>query len=331
MAALLTQVRPLAEGEEEKLLAFARGYYGERAHQANARRFEWLYKRNPLTAGARKDVVVATASDGRVVGCHWKTRLAWRWEDDRVVIPSLHDLHILPEYRHGYGLALVLAALAGEKKAALLGLSTMSEGIYKRMRCPEAPMARLRKVISYGRTMLGIAGWRRGVVPREAHREETSVWIEPPEDAIRPALQLNYAGPCHLDWTPETYRWRFFHELGPKNALVLMGKPGQPVARAVFSLGRRKGAVMARLVDAAVADPKLYAPLFRSLEWAMQKFRVAVATAVTTSEHGRDCLLAMGWRPYSEGVSSRFFLRGASTVQLGEVWGGSYDYGFDAD
>lgn len=321
MAADVTRVRPLAEGESERLLEFARAYYGPESHQARMSRFEWLYRHNPLTQGASKDVVVAVESGGRVVGCHWKTRLAWNWDGTRVVIPSLHDLAILPEYRSGQGFPLILAALTGEPKAALLGLSAASDGIYERMKCPLVPMVRLQKIISYVRTAAGMAGLLR---PRDvAH------WNVPSPALIEKALRIPYAGTRCLAWTPETFAWRFFHPQGPRHCLVLLGDAEAPAGRAVFSYGRRRGAALARLVDTAVLEPSLYPSLFRAVERAMREAGVAVATAACTSQPAAQALVAMGWREQT-GVTARFFCRGLSSVDLTDVWGGSYDYGYDA-
>lgn len=334
MAPVLIRVRPLAEPDIEPLLRFAAGYYGPDSHQARRTRFEWLYRDNPLSLGPSKDVLVAVTGDGDVVGCHWKTRLAWRFNGQSVVIPSCHDLAILPEYRQGQGLQLVLGGLAGEERAALLGLSPQSEGIYARMRCPEVPMVRLQKVLSYARTALGMAGlsgcrpkqvlsWRNHAIPVAA----TAL----PDDALlAAALTVPSAGDGSLEWTLETFRWRFFHPRGPAHVLVLVGDAAAPTGRAVFSYGQRRGAVMARLVDVAAADAAATGPVLAATEKAMRRLGVAVATAATTSQPALDWLSTHGWKP-QQGVSARFFLRRHEPLTIAGIWGGSYDYGYDAN
>jgi hypothetical protein len=333
VAAVLITVRPLAEPDVDPLLRFAAEYYGADSHQARRTRFDWLYRENPLSLGPRKDVVVAATEEGRVVGCHWKTRLAWRFNGQRVVIPSCHDLAILPDYRQGQGLALVLAGLAGEERAALLGLSPQSEGIYARLRCPEVPMVRLQKVLSYGRTalgMMGLAGCRR---------KETLVWKKasvpvmatamPDDELLGAALLVPPDGDVHLEWTMETFRWRFFHADGPAHVLVLVGEPGAPIGRAVFSYGQRRGAVMARLVDLATAETEVPRVLEATAQ-VMRRLGVAVATAATTSQPALAWMRGQGWKA-QQGVSARFFLRRREPLAIAGIWGGSYDYGYDAN
>ena len=334
MAPVLIRVRPLTEPDIEPLLRFAAGYYGPDSHQARRTRFEWLYRDNPLSLGPSKDVLVAVTGDGDVVGCHWKTRLAWRFHGQRVVIPSCHDLAILPEYRQGQGLQLILAGLAGEERAALLGLSPQSEGIYARMRCPEVPMVRLQKVLSYARTALGMTGlsrcrpkpglaWRNKAIPVVA----TAL---PDDPLLRAALLVPTAGDGSLEWTLETFRWRFFHPHGPAHVLVLVGDAAAPIGRAVFSYGQRRGAVMARLVDVAAADAAALAPVLAATEKAMRRLGVAVATAATTSQPALEWFSTHGWKP-QHGVSARFFLRRQEPLTIAGIWGGSYDYGYDAN
>lgn len=333
MASVLITVRPMAEPDVEPLLRFAGAYYGPDSHQARRTRFEWLYRDNPLSLGPSKDVVVAATADGRVVGCHWKTRLAWRFNGQRVVIPSCHDLAILPEYRQGQGLPLVLAGLAGEQRVALLGLSPQSEGIYARMRCPEVPLVRLQKVLSYGRTALGMMGLA-GCRPQEslAWRNQSIPVLAtatPGEDLLGAALLVPSNGDGQLEWTTGTFRWRFFHPRGPAHVLVLVGEAGSPMGRAVFSYGQRRGAVMARLVDLAAAESAVSGVL-AATERAMRRLGVAVATAATTSQPALEWLYANGWKA-QQGVSARFFLRRKEPLTVAGIWGGSYDYGYDAN
>ena len=334
MAPALIRVHPLAEPDIDPLLRFAAGYYGPDSHQARRTRFEWLYRDNPLSLGPSKDVLVAVNGDDKVVGCHWKTRLAWRFNGQRVVIPSCHDLAILPEYRQGQGLQLVLAALAGEERAALLGLSPQSEGIYARMRCPEVPLVRLRKVLSYARTALGMAGLR-GCRPKQRLAwQDQAIPVTAtalPDDALlAAALLVPSAGDGSLAWTLETFRWRFFHPRGPAHVLVLVGDAAAPLGRAVFSYGQRRGAVMARLVDVATAGAAAFHPVLDAAEKAMRRLGVAVATAAATTPPALDWLYAHGWKP-QQGVSARFFLRRREPLPVAAIWGGSYDYGYDAN
>jgi len=317
-------------GDIDSLLQFACSYYGPRSHQAKRSRVEWLLQHNPLSKGLN-DVIVAATEEGRIIGCHWKTRLGWNWEGSDASIPSLHDLAILPEFQNGQGLQLVFAALAGEQKAGLLGLSSISDGIYNKMRCPLVPMVRFQKILSYTRVAFGMAGFRPSMPKVSGLHKRSSdgtvrLYLQPQMETIQSALALPYGGSAHQQWTAETFRWRFFHPLGPKNFLVLLGKEG----RAVCSFGVRKGALLSRVVDAAVAHPTLYPALFEAVEWSMRQLGIAVATTATTCAPAIEHLATRGWSR-QEGVSSRFFLRGTSRVEMTDVWGGSYDYGFDAD
>jgi hypothetical protein len=127
----------------------------------------------------------------------------------------------------------------------------------------------------------------------------------------------------------DTFRWRFFHPHGPRHALVTLEERGNVRARAVFSYGWRRGAPLARWVDAAAEDIALYGPLVEAAEWAMRKAGVAVATAAATALPALEALRERGWAVQT-GVESRFHAPGGECPGLEDIWGGCYDYGYDA-
>src|SRR5207248_11795518 len=104
--------RGLAPGEEDAYISFAKKIWGAGSFQAHPPSLKWLYKANPNSRGMQSDLLVLW-DENKIVGAHHRLRLPWRIGGQRITMPALHDLAVLPNYRKGEGLQLILAALAG--------------------------------------------------------------------------------------------------------------------------------------------------------------------------------------------------------------------------
>lgn len=337
-------VRPAAPKDLDALLRFTRLYYGPASSQAKPCRIEWLFQHNPHSLGVGAGLLVAVR-ENEIVGSHWKMRLPWNIGGERIIVPSPHDLALLEPYRQAAGsavppgLQLALGVLDRERQAALLGLSPASETIYGRFQCQRVPMVRMQKLLSPVRAAFGVAANKLGL-------QRTAVLHGSADDRLRTgrtmrllaipdandlnsALELPYRGGCQPAWDLDTYRWRFFHPMGPKHCLLLLIDHGETVGRIVFSFGLRRGAVMARIVDGAVRELRFYPELLDATETAMRRLNVAVTTVATTCLAAVDHLACRGWK-VQLGVESRFFIRPLRLLDFSDLWGGAYDYGFDA-
>ncbi len=61
----------------------------------------------------------------------------------------------------------------------------------------------------------------------------------------------------------------------------------------------------------------------------MRRLGVDIATNATTCVAAHRCLAERGWK-VQLGVSSRFFARPVRPLDLSDLWGGVYDYGFES-
>jgi hypothetical protein len=176
-----------------------------------------------------KDLLVMF--DGaKIVGAHHRMRIPWSIDGQQAIVPSFHDLYVLPSHRTGQGSQLVLAALGGEANAALFGLSGVSDQIYARMRLPIVPLIWLDKwrfPVRAGFQYVGSRLGRRARQPRsEVLQGERRIggfdvsWThKPTTEQFAAALHLVPAKPVFPDWNAATYAWRFFHDSGPDNSL----------------------------------------------------------------------------------------------------------------
>jgi hypothetical protein len=83
--------RGLERGEEPAYLNFAQEAWGKDSPQSDPRTLDWLYA-NPNTAGMHHDLIVLTDKN-RIVGAHHRMRIPWRFNGQKVLVPSLHDLY----------------------------------------------------------------------------------------------------------------------------------------------------------------------------------------------------------------------------------------------
>src|SRR5579863_4080331 len=149
------ECRGLVTDEETRYLEFAREAWGSHSPQASASFLDWLYKENPNSLGINRDLLVLVGGD-QILGAHHRMRVPWSINGERSIVPSLHDLCVLPGRRAGGaggrlvppGLQLMLAALEKENHVALFGLTPMADKIYARMGIPVLRLFWMQKIRS---------------------------------------------------------------------------------------------------------------------------------------------------------------------------------------
>src|SRR5262249_43596048 len=141
----------------------------------------------------------------------------------------------------------------------------------------------------------------------------------PTTEEIVEALTLKPDAPSYPDWDLESFRWRFFHELGPRNILLLARRNGRVVGRAVISVGLRHGCVVARFVELLFEDGDASEALLRNSENLFSGLSAAVCLAVTTSREAAKRLLAKGWKHRRQLLGSHWFSRN-KTASPDELW-----------
>jgi len=253
-------------------------------------------------------------------------------------VPSLHDLFVLESYRHGEGSQLILAALAGERHAALFGLSKSTDEIYSRMRTPAVPLIwlyRWRSVIRGGFQFLGSRiGFTpgRSVVTGTMRIKEFEILHTdtPSDQMLNEALQIKPLQPVFPDWDLASYSWRFFHKDGPFNFLLIARRANLLVGRSVVSLGVRRGIVTARIVDFLAEDESSRDVLAQAIETLLSRLRVPFSMFVTSSSQLAQCFLHHRWKLRKDAPGARWFAR-KRDVNPQELFvsGGTWDFGCD--
>jgi hypothetical protein len=332
--------RGLQSGEEPAYLEFARQAWGSGSVQAQQEHLDWLYRHNPNTRRQEKDLLVMFDGD-RIVGAHHRMRIPWSIQGQAAIVPSLHDLYVLPSHRSGQGSQLILAALGGEANAALFGLSGVSDQIYARLRLPLVPLIWLNKWRYLVRAGFQHAGSRLG---RRARQPQGKIlqgerriggfdvlWTHKPTPRqLEAALCLVPGKPVFPNWTASAYAWRFFHDSGPDNILLLADKAGTILGRAVISFGTRHGIGTGRIVEVVSSDSQCVAALVQAIEHVFSGMRVPFSSAVTNSTELAQALSVCGWKKRKSAPGARWFSRKRNLQPEDiSVCGGVWDFGCD--
>jgi hypothetical protein len=334
--------------EEAAYLEFARAAWGNNSVQADQSFLAWLYKENPNTRGIERDLLVLVDGN-KIVGAFHRMRIPWRIDSKRLIVPSVHDLFVRSSHRTVRGeqclappgMHVMLAALEKETHVALFGLGEVADKIYGRMRNPTVPVFWLEKFRSRAKAGMQMVASRLGRpvrIDRQINRRitkasdfEVSRIVDPAPDELVEALTITPAAPTYPDWDLASYRWRFFHELGPRNILLLARRNRTLSGRAVVSVGLKNGVSVARVVELVFQDTECLGALLHEIEETFKDMRVPVCLAVTSSPEVAERLRRAGWDFRKKAIGARWFTqRGEIRPEGFWICGGAWDYGCDA-
>ena len=340
--------RCLEPKEEAAYLEFARAAWGNNSVQVDQSFLAWLYKENPNTRGIERDLLVLVDRN-KIVGAFHRMRIPWRIDSKRLIVPSVHDLFVRSSHRTVRGeqclvppgVQVMLAALESETHVALFGLGEVADKIYERMRNPAVRVFWLEKIRSRANAATQMVasrlGWsvrssrqiNRGIT--KTHDFEVLRIVGPSHDELIEALTITPAARTYPDWDLASYRWRFFHELGPRNILLLARRNRTLSGRAVVSIGLKNGVVVARVVELVFQDAECLDALLEGIEETFNDMGVPVCLAVTSSREATERLQRAGWDFRKKAIGARWFTqRGEIRPEAFWISGGAWDYGCDA-
>src|SRR5215469_3643585 len=101
------ECRGLEHHEKAAYLKLAEKAWGRNSPQSEASFLEWLYDANPNTLGMNRDLLVLAEGGDRIVGAFHRMRVPWHVCGQDIVVPSAHDLFVLPSHRTDAGHSLV--------------------------------------------------------------------------------------------------------------------------------------------------------------------------------------------------------------------------------
>lgn len=334
--------------EEAAYLEFARAAWGNKSLQADQSFLAWLYKENPNTRGMERDLLVLVDGN-KIVGAFHRMRIPWRIDGKRLIVPSVHDLFVSSSHRTVRGeqclvppgVQVMLAALERETHVALFGLGEVADKIYERMRNPAVRVFWLEKIRSRANAATQMVASRLGLSVRSGRQISRRITrtsdfevlriVDPTPDELVEALTITPRAQTHPDWDLASYQWRFFHELGPRNILLLARRNRTLSGRAVVSVGLKNGVSVARVVELVFQDAQCLDALSQEIEETISSMGVPVCLAVTSSSDVAECLRRTGWDFRKKAIGARWFTqRGEIRPEGFWICGGAWDYGCDA-
>jgi len=173
---------------------------------------------------------------------------------------------------------------------------------------------------------------------RPIHRRITKAFgfevariADPAPDEIIEALTITPQAQTYPDWDLTSYHWRFFHELGPQNILLLARRNGRLAGRAIVSLGVRNGVIVARVVELVFDGADCLDALLEEIEQTLSYMRVPVCLTVTSSQEVAERFRRAGWEYRRGAIGARWFTqKGEVPPRDFSISGGAWDYGCDA-
>jgi hypothetical protein len=144
-------------------------------------------------------------------------------------------------------------------------------------------------------------------------------------DMLARSVGGEVAGPA---WTPDLVSWRFFHPIGPKH-LVVADRAGDFLA--LVSLGRHRGARVARIVELRTTRVDSCRAGFRSLKAALRLLGGDVLLGFCADSGTIAILSEAGLRPQPGSADTWLYIRRrAPPVGNSSFSGAAGDFGFDA-
>ena len=334
----MTRIAGLNSLDSIEYRAFALRAWSDTPIKASAEFLSWLYVKNPRTKGSTKDLLIADL-DGRIIGAQHRMRLDWSNGRESWEGVSLHDLYVDEASRSGTGLKLILQAQAGQEFVLAAGLSDEAELIFERLGGDLVELRwqhkRIIRPLALLNTLAALTGFGGARAKEDQARRittkgfDTLVSPRPTDDQIRRVLTIPARG-TSVAWTTDTYRWRFFDPDAPSSILVSMEKGDDQVGRAVITLGVRKRVPVARIVDGAITEHFGWAAWAEGVSHTIDSLGVPIALSVTSSHEAGHALENAGWQDRRTPPTARLMTRRSNETSELNIWGGSWDFGFDS-
>ncbi len=330
----------------EPYLKFAARQFGAASSAANERYLNWMYEQNPF-GGRWADSLMAVTSTSEVVGCVHAMNVPWRIDNELVVVPAIHNLMVAPEHRQGVGTRMVMKALQRHELSIIPSAVEPLGLLYRRLKCERVESHWYRRVLRPLKVGLQLgakklAGWTPSAchfptaVPatRLPSAHGVALWTTVPTDQqleqlaeVFNAARTTASGP---EFSPEFLRWRFFHELGPRHAVVWLEANGCISDAVILSLGPRHGFNVGRIVAARASDTAQFAALTKLAEHLIRQHGGTLLFMFCACPELNRTYSAMGWKPLANGPHTYLSSRRKGQPLLVSFNGEAVDIGFEA-
>lgn len=326
--------------------AFAETSWGPGCYQASRRYVRWLHGASPLAAGDGRDFILGVRGD-EVIGCVHNLRLPWRIAGETMQVPTPHNWMVAPQHRRGLGLMLLQASYAKDRHSFVPVADGGLTDLYRKLRFEEVTTGWFRQLLRPARAgarfLLGKAFGTPSlsrVHRRSALEQLPERWYDDLLLEARPSAERQQAlfacwerqRPAETApaWTPELFRWRFFHDLGPRH-VVLCDPEGTTVRGfCLLSIGLRRGLLIGRIVELVAEGEDERARFTRAAAGSLAHLGAHVMLAYTTDPAHMNGFAACGLS--TRKASPAFVYHARKSERFGAVsaTASAADFGFEA-
>ena len=327
---------------------FANKNWGNFCYQGRRDYLQWLYDENPNKNKKATDFLLAVSEGGRVVGCVHKMRISWKVRKRLIDTPSIHDLMVEENYRHGIGLKLIWNALIAEEHAFIPGTKTpMADVMYNKIfKSQNIKIGWYRKILSYIRTVPQVCLNRLFFLKNDNfiinyHKlnklknncSKFNILINPDNSIIDKIIlhddRDNFTTECP-NWDRENIKWRFFHPLGPKHILIYYGSDTIDNF-IIFSIGPRKGLIIARIIEIKAKNSIILKSMLHFTITIIKKLNGHVLDIISSDNNINQMLKSIGWNIMQSPPKTFLYHKNKEDIFLNPVFHGSAgDCGFEA-
>lgn len=327
-------------------LKFAATQFGVTSSAANERYLNWLYDHNPY-GGQWSDSLMALTSAGDIVGCVHAMNVPWRIGKERVIVPAIHNLMVAPEYRQGVGTKMVMKALQQNDLSIIPSAVGPLGLLYQRLKCTPLASSWYRRVLRPLKV-----GWQLGAqkvmgwAPQACHFPQglsatrlpsthgVAWWGTAPSDSqleqLAEVFNVDRTTTIGPEYSAEFLRWRFFHELSPRHAVVWLEDAGQISDAIILSLGPRHGFNVGRIVAARASESARFAALVKLAEHLIRRNGGTLLFTFCASPELNKMYAEMGWKPQANGPQTFLSARKGVPSTAISFNGEAVDIGFEA-
>ena len=322
--------------------------FGKNSYKASRSFFDWLYYYNPYSTSLDVTALVEK-SDGKKIACINLILLEWNIGGEIFILPSLTDLYIDVNSRRGlFSIKFIQNSLSKFKYAFVNGSNINSAPIFRFLKMKEINDIRWFKVcinkfgsgIRYLQTKIGIDKFndldKKGL--EQNFDNDCILHSDPPDELIHELVDFFNSSDDHVkvQWTFESLRWRFYHNLGPRHfTIVSRNDIGRIDSAIIASIGQVQCFNVSRIVLTRYTNNSKFISLLNSLVQHLRANGVHFFMMFTQHDSVANFLMNIGGIETIEKKPATFFYSNEkasySHFNNVKIFGGYSDYGFDFD
>ncbi len=302
------KISPYLDQDFDEYSIFAKKEFGGNPQQSSKNYIQWLYKDNPYARDDYENFLVAKDEKKQIIGFIHKTILPWKIDGKKVMIATLHDLMMSPDYRDGSGVIVLMRSFKNEFACIVPGAVGDLRLGYLRLGHKEIQSYWFRRILNPLKLLQTLVTSKLGLNAHYSwlksnfttqYKELTATSSPSTEQLIQLAGKLKEQDECepYLDWNVELLKWRYFSERGPKHLLIEDTNNNF----SIISFGLRHGVPVARILE---ISNKCSPTFLKNVLTLSRKVGACMIMGYSTKKSYKVALAQIDWQPLINSPSS---------------------------